>query len=930
MRERACKGSPKDGAPRIRLDISTLYQSAEHGGIIAALRPPVSLSPGTRIGPYHVTALIGAGGMGEVYRATDTNLKRAVAIKVLPATVSSDPDRLARFHREAQALAALNHPHIAQIHGLETTDGITALVMELVDGPTLADRIAEGPVPVEQAIAIATQIAEALEAAHDQGIVHRDLKPANVKVRPDGRVKVLDFGLAKTMEMVGSAAVVGQLPTVTSPAMTEAGIVLGTAAYMSPEQARGQPLDKRSDIWSFGCVVYEMLTGRMVFAANTVTDTIAALLMREPNWTALPPSAMPLAGILRRCLEKDRANRLRDIGDVRLWLDETSTRVAAMPPFQRSTARPAWLIATAAVLGIVVGAVGIGSVLRNMSRPIPYAAGRFELTRSQADSFSAETFGTNVAISPDGSRIAYTANRNGVPLLFVHRLDSFDAQPLAGTDGGTFPFFSPDGQQIGYATLDELKRVPANGGASVTICPVDAGFRGATWARDDSIVFARDAGVGLLRVAASGGAVQKIAAPDATKSEDNYVHPTVIPGTDTLLYTALLSGGHSRVAARKLSGGEAATVAEGGFGSQYLAPGYIVFAQDDRLMAIRFNASTLQTTSAPVVVQDNVFTKVTDAIANVTIAPDGTAAYVAGHNAGSLRRVVWVNRQGTHEAPVIQQSLEYARNLRLSPDGRRLALTVGTSGHADIWIYDLDEANGGLKLTIQNHNTFPVWSSDGKRIIYLSVASTGGHMYSIPADGSSLQPERVMPSDDLPEVPQISSPDGKYVLFRRTDDIWMLDLADRKARPWFETPFNEHGSRFSPNGKWVVYSSTSTGRMEIWARPFPDPGAPVRISVDGGHDAVWSRDGKEVFYENAGKIMSARVVSETPSLRFEPARMLFEGGFAHDDSDPGLRFFDAAADGRLIMVEPIGTSSQPSIAVVQHWDQELTLLLPAK
>ena len=440
--------------------------------------------------------------MGEVYRATDTNLKRAVAIKVLPASVSSDPDRLARFHREAQALAALNHPHIAQIHGLETTDGITALVMELVDGPTLADRIAEGPIPVDQTIAIAKQIAEALDAAHDQGIIHRDLKPANIKVRPDGRVKVLDFGLAKTMEIVGSPSVAGQLPTVTSPAMTEAGIVLGTAAYMSPEQARGQPLDKRSDIWSFGCVVYEMLTGRMVFAANTVTDTIAALLERQPNWTALPPAATPLAGVLRRCLEKDRVNRLRDIGDVRQWLEETSAHVAAAPIFQRSTARPAWLIATAAVLGIVVGAAGMGSVLRNMSRPIPYAAGRFELTGSQADSFTAEPFGSNVAISPDGSRIAYTASRNGVPQLFVHRLDAFDAQPIAGTDGGTFPFFSPDGKQIGYATLDELKRVPVNGGASITICPVDAGFRGATWARDDSIVFGRDGGGGLLRVAA--------------------------------------------------------------------------------------------------------------------------------------------------------------------------------------------------------------------------------------------------------------------------------------------------------------------------------------------------------------------------------------------------------------------------------------------
>ncbi len=890
----------------------------------------MSLAPGTRIGPYQVAALIGAGGMGEVYRAIDTNLKREVAIKVLPASVSRDPDRLARFHREAQVLAALNHPHIAQIHGLETTNGVTALVMELVEGPTLADRIAQGALRFGDAIAIATQIAEALEAAHDQGIIHRDLKPANIKVRPDGRVKVLDFGLAKTMEVVGSPSVAAQMATITSPAMTEAGIVLGTAAYMSPEQARGQPLDKRSDIWSFGCIVYEMLTGRMLFSANTVSDTIAALLEREPNWSALPPAAAPVSGILRRCLEKDRATRLRDIGDVKQWLEETIALPAPPPSVRKSAARSPWWIAAAGVLGIAVGGAGIGSMLGSRNRTAPYPAGRFELTPSQADAFTADTFGNNVAISPDGSRIAYTANRSGVPQLFIHRLDALDAQPVAATDGGTFPFFSPDGGQLGYATLDELKRVPADGGASVTICPVDAGFRGATWAQDDSIVFAKDGGVGLLRVPASGGTPQRIGAPDATKSEENYVHPTVVPGTDTLLYTVVLTGGHSRVAARKLSGGEAVTITEDGFGPQYLPSGYVVFARGDRLMAIRFNPSTLQATSAPVVVQDAVFTKVTDADANLAIAANGTAVYAAGHNAGSLRRVVWVNRQGVHEAPVIDTPLEYARNPRLSPDRRRLALTVGTSGHADIWIYDLDRANAGLRLTHQNHNTFPTWSADGKRIIYLSITSMGGFMYSLPADGSSLQPERVIPSDDAPEVPLTASSDGKFVLFTKNNDIWTVDLGDRKARPWFATPFDEHGGRFSPDGKWVVYSSNSTGRMEIWARPFPGPGAPVLVSADGGHDAVWSPDGKEVLYENAGKLMSAHIAAETPELRLEPARMLFEGGFAHDDTDAGLRFFDMAADGRLIMIEPIGISTPPAIAVVQHWDQELNRVVPAK
>ncbi len=890
----------------------------------------MSLSPGTRIGPYQVTALIGAGGMGEVYRATDTNLNRAVAIKVLPASLSSDPDRLARFHREAQVLAALNHPHIAQIHGLETTDGVTALVMELVEGATLADRIAQGAIPLDAAVAIATQIAEALQAAHDQGIIHRDLKPANIKMRPDGRVKVLDFGLAKTMEAAGSASSVAQLPTITSPALSEAGIVLGTAAYMSPEQARGQALDKRSDIWSFGCVLYEMLTGRMVFPGNTVSDTIAALLEREPDWNALPAPAVPLSGILRRCLEKDRNRRLRDIGDVSQWLEDASARSITTAPASESTARPSWWIGAAAIAGLVVGGATIGSVVRFGGRTHPHPVGRFELTASQADSFAADTFGSNIAISPDGSRVAYTANRNGVLQLMVHRLDGFDAQPLAGTDGATFPFFSPDGAQIGYATLDELKRVSAEGGASVSICPVDAGFRGATWGQDNVIVFGKDGGVGLLRVPASGGVPKQVAAPDASRNEQSYLHPSLVPGTDTLLYTVLLNGGHSRVAARKLSGGDAATVAQGGFGSQYLSSGFVVFGQDERLMAVRFNPTTLQATSPAVAVQDTVFTKITDAIANVSVAADGTAAYVSGHNAGSLRRVVWVTRQGTHVSRVIDEPLELARNPRLSPDGRRLALTVGTSGHADIWIYDLDRAGQPQKLTFQNHNTFPVWSPDGRRIIYLSITPAGGHMYSLPADGSSLQPERVIPTGDAGEVPLTSSPDGRYVLFRRNDDIWQVDLRDRTSRPWVPTPFSEHASSFSPSGQWVAYSSNPTGRMEIYARPFPGPGAPVRVSSEGGHDPVWARDGKEIFFENAGKLMSARVIKETPSLRLEPVQLLFEGGFAHDDTDPGLRFFDAATDGRLIMIEPTGISNKASIVVIQHWDQELNRLVPAK
>ncbi len=527
----------------------------------------MSLTSGTRIGPYEVSALIGAGAMGEVYRATDTNLRRAVAIKVLPRSVSSDPDQLARFRREAQMLAALNHPHIAQVHGLESAGGITAIAMELVEGSTLADRIASGAIPVIEAVMLAKQIAQALEAAHDQGIIHRDLKPANIKITPDGSVKVLDFGLAKVLEPAGTDAAIGQLPAVTSSAMTLQGTVLGTAAYMSPEQARGLPLDKRTDIWAFGCVLFEMLTAHRAFAGETVPDTIASVLEREPNWSGLPPPATPLAGILRRCLEKDSRRRLRDIGDVRQWLEETSAQAPSLVSSSRSSGRALW-ISAAAVLGVVIGGLAVALSSRFTGRVDPPVISRFQLTPSQADSFAADIFGSNIAISPDGSRIVYTASRNGVPQLVLHHLDRFDAIPLAGTEGATYPFFSADGKQIGYATLNAIKRLPAEGGAVVTVCPTDAGYRGATWAADGTIVFARDGGVGLSRVPESGGVPEKIVQPDTARGEENYVQPALVPNSDVVLYTVMLSGGHTRVAARRLSGGEGTVVAESGSGAR--------------------------------------------------------------------------------------------------------------------------------------------------------------------------------------------------------------------------------------------------------------------------------------------------------------------------------------------------------------------------
>ncbi len=891
------------------------------------------LSAGTRIGPYEVVAPLGAGGMGEVYRARDTNLNRDVALKILPDVFATDPDRLARFRREAHVLASLNHTNIAGIYGVEDAGpstssaqaGIRALVLELVDGLTLAERIALGPIPVPEAIAIASQIAGAIAAAHEQGVIHRDLKPANIKLRPDGTVKVLDFGLAKALDQSGGP---GGLPTLTRAAeMTGRGVVLGTPAYMSPEQARGLPLDRRVDIWSFGCVFYEMLTGRSTFAGDTASDAIASILAREPDWLALPPSATALAPLLRRCLEKDAARRLRDISDVTLWLEDAGARPpSAAAPLETQSRLRRW-VATAAVLGVAAGVAAAAFLLPSRTRAVPAVTTRFELASSSTDPFTAEPAGVNVAISPDGSRLVYTAIRDGATELVVRRLDQLQGTPIAGTEGGQAPFFSPDGEEIGFVTFDAIKRVPVAGGPVTTICPADAGFRGAAWSPDGTIIFSRDAGSGLLRVPAAGGTPEKVIVPDVARGEENLVQPVFLPDGRALLYTVILRSGQTRVVARKVGDAAAATVVEGGFGGLYVPSGHVVFGQGDRLMAIRFDAATLRVSGSAAPVEDGTFNTPADGVASFASAADGTAVYVAGHNAGGPRRLVWIDRKGARTGYVVNQTVDNVRNPRLSPDGRRLAMTLGRNGQGDVWIYDLAGGAQPLRLTFQGHNSFPVWSPDAKQIAFLSVTTSTGHVFVLPSDGGGTQPERLT-KGEAAELPMSWSPDGAFVLFGGSSNVYVLQLNGRTARRWFSTPFHEFGARFSPDGRWVAYASDQAGPLELWVRPFAGPGAPVRVSSGGGHDPAWSHDGKELFYHQGSKMFSARVTAQATGIRVDAPAVLFEGGFVHDDTDANIRFFDVAADGRFLMIEPTEASKPASIVVAPHWDADLKRLLP--
>jgi eukaryotic-like serine/threonine-protein kinase len=879
----------------------------------------LTLSAGSRVGSFEVIGLLGVGGMGEVYRARDSKLSREVALKVLPESLTHDSQRVARFRREAQVLASINHPNIGGIHGLEDASGITALVLELVEGPTLADRIARGPIPVAEAMPIAAQILSALEAAHNQGIVHRDLKPANVKLRPDGTVKVLDFGLAKTAEPADQSGDLTNSPTVVSPA-TQAGVLLGTAAYMSPEQARGQVVDKRTDIWAFGCVLFEMLAGTRTFGGDHVTDVLSNVVRETPTWSALPTDAQPLLRVLERCLEKDPRQRLRDAGDVQLALVDALAAASQGRAQTVAIAKNPWKLAAGVGLGIAVGAVAAFLFLPAKSASVQAPPRRFELKSTATVPFETTIVGKDVAISPDGSRIIYTSTRRGVPELVMQRLDALEAQPLAGSEGGFDPFFSPDGQQVGFSTFTELKRVAVAGGPSVTICPIDTYYNGASWGENNTIIFAEGA-LGLFRVQSSGGVAERLVVPDADKGERGFVRPLALPGGESILYTVVLAGSQTRILGRRIGASDSTLVVEDGFGPEY-ASRRLVFGQADRVMASDFDLTTLRVIGSPAAIATGVLNKPANGIANVSMTSDGTAVYISGHEAPMRNRLVWIDRSGAH-LPITGE-LEYPRFVRLSPDDRRVAVTIGPPAQGQIWVYDLSGATQPTRLTIKDHNLFPTWSPDGKKIAFLSRAGETNYAMVIPSDGSTVQGTPMLKSGGY-GVPMAWSPNGEFLLYFKPElaKVWLVAMRDQTERQWLQTPFSELGSRFSPDGRWVVFASNQTGASEIWVRPFPGPGAPVRISPDGGQKPLWSKDGKEILYENAGKLWSTRVAIQQSEVRAEPPRVLLEQGFVHDDTDPNMRYVDMARDGRLLVVEPNPAASDAAIVVAQHWDADL-------
>ena len=770
------------------------------------------LTSGARLGPYEILGALGQGGMGEVYRARDDRLHRDVALKILQADLV-DPDHLARFRREARVLAAFSHPNVANVYELDEVEGVAFLVMELVSGETLADRLLRGPLPVPDALRIAGQVAAALEAVHDKGVIHRDLKPSNISIARDGAVKVLDFGLAKITEKVEETR--SLLPTATIG--TRVGLVVGTAAYMSPEQARGREVDRRTDVWSFGCVVFEMLTGRPAFEADSIADTLVAVIERDLNWSVLPSATPPAIGrLLRRCLQRDPARRLRDIGDARFEIEDaeagpaTEDRPALLPG--RSRRMVLWAVGML-LLGLAIG----GMVASPRFRRPPVAAAHFVVGLPPTTQLGGLDF-PSVAVAPDGSRIAYVGSRGGQTQLFVRPINALESVPLPGTTNAVAPFFAPDGEWVGFFADGQLKKVPiAGGGAPVPICEAQVGL-GGSWGVDEVIVFASNTGSGLSQVSAFGGRPRAVTTLDQARGEFSHRWPEWLPDGRSLLFTVGTVGSwnDAQIVAQSLATGERSVVVQGGTNPHYLPTGHVVYARNGQMMAVPFDARRLAVTGSPVPVVDNVVQS-SDGAAQFAASPSGVAIYVSGDAPDPLqRRLVSVTRDGT-TMPFAAPAGPYA-SPRIAPNGRTL-LHVMENSIPDLWLYDIGTGSS-KQLTYDAGAAFPFWAPDGQRVVF-SAARNGPSNLFITDLARPGAAERLAASRNVQVAGSWQSAAGLMAFVEQRPgtgrDILQLPVVgDRVPQPLIASPAEESAPRYSASGDWLAYVSNDSGRNEVY------------------------------------------------------------------------------------------------------------------
>ena len=906
---------------------SSLVQVDENDFDATATGPDLA---GQKIGNFEIGEMIGRGGMGVVYLARDTKLDRSVAIKSMPIELQANSTAQMRFKREAKLLASLNHPNIAVIHDIIEQDvGSGYLVLEYIPGQTLTEQIKHKPMKLQEALSIGLQIAEALLGAYEHGVTHRDLKPGNIKITPEGRVKVLDFGLAKAS---------GTLEEKADSIITQPGRIVGTPAYMSPEQARGTPTDHRTDIWSFGCVMYEMLTGHLPFEGETATDTVARILERQPDWQALPQKTpVNIRVMLRRCLEKNPRHRLQHIGDAVIEINETLNVPANAPPISASEVGKSqsalWRLGiTCGIAGLIVGAISVGIALNNLAprssseQVVP--SGQRTLIRLPENQTLALSRSTHlgyaqpaITLSPDDSSLVYVADVGDTTRLFLRLINEFEARPIPGTEGAFYPFFSPDGRSVGFFTKDKLKKVSVLGGEPVPLCDA-RNPRGASWGADGTIYFADNQGQTLTQVPAAGGATVRLGARVEPGEESWYYEPEILPGGNRVLF----SSRSGDIAVVFLKTGKTKILINNGYHARYLPTGHLVYARAGGLVAAPFDLTALEVTGEPVPVLEKVLLDSTIGSVQYTFSDNGSLVYAPGGDTARSIPVL-IDRQSTLE-PLLMPAQIYGTP-KLSPDRTHLAVVVAAGAKQDVYIYDIATGRP-MRLTLEGSNNSPVWTPNGKRVTFLRQDQKKWAILWKPVDGSG--DAELLYSSEYPPYPSSWSPNGKRLAFFTSHptttkgDVWILPLeGPREPELIVRTEFDEWGPAFSPDGQYIAYTSDRDGKFQIYVRPYPDNDWERQISDDFGEEPVWSPNGDELFYRNGDKWMVVSISTE-PEFTAGTPQVLFEGLF---NNVPGISY-DVAPDGRFLVLQPDYDDSEVrELHVVTNWFEEIKRLAPA-